>query len=139
MSVEIKKEVQLEIAHVLFMDIVGYSKLLINEQRTLLSTLNQIVRGTDEFRSAEAAQAGRARYGEQFSRGGEHECVSRGLRWHEEISLVGSAHKEAKIPKQSARRAGGNLESAEVYPGAFGRRAWPNESREVREHQHQSL
>jgi TolB-like protein/class 3 adenylate cyclase len=55
MSVEIKKEIQLEIAHVLFMDIVGYSKLLINEQRALLDALNQIVRSTDEFRSAEAA------------------------------------------------------------------------------------
>jgi TolB-like protein/class 3 adenylate cyclase len=55
MSVEIKKGIQLEIAHVLFMDIVGYSTLLINEQRALLDTLNQIVRGTDEFRTAEAA------------------------------------------------------------------------------------
>jgi hypothetical protein len=33
MSAEIKKEIQLEIAHVLFIDIVGYSKLSINEQR----------------------------------------------------------------------------------------------------------
>ncbi len=57
MSTEIKKEIQLEIAHVLFIDIVGYSKLLINEQRALLDTLNRIVRGTQEFRSAE--QAGR--------------------------------------------------------------------------------
>src|SRR5258707_10968817 len=55
MSTEIKKEIQLEIAHVLFIDIVGYSKLLINEQRALLNILNQIVRGTDQFRSAEAA------------------------------------------------------------------------------------
>src|SRR5437867_2982677 len=55
MSAEIKKEIQLEIAHVLFIDIVGYSKLLINEQRALLNILNQIVRGTDQFRSAEAA------------------------------------------------------------------------------------
>ena len=55
MSTEIKKEIQLEIAHVLFMDIVGYSKLLINEQRALLDALNQIVRATDEFRTAEAA------------------------------------------------------------------------------------
>src|SRR5437879_425570 len=55
MSIEIKKEIQLEIAHVLFIDIVGYSKLLINEQRSLLDTLNQIVRHTDEFRNAEAA------------------------------------------------------------------------------------
>jgi hypothetical protein len=55
MAAEVKKEIQLEIAHVLFIDIVGYSKLLINEQRALLDTLNQIVRGTEEFRSAEAA------------------------------------------------------------------------------------
>jgi len=55
MSTEIKKEIQLEIAHVLFVDIVGYSKLLINEQRTLLDTLNQIVRSTEEFKTAEAA------------------------------------------------------------------------------------
>ena len=47
MAVEVKKEIQLEIAHVLFIDIVGYSKLLINEQRALLETLNQIVRGTE--------------------------------------------------------------------------------------------
>src|SRR5712692_7710108 len=55
MASEIKKEIQLEIAHVLCIDIVGYSKLVINEQRALLDTLNQIVRGTDQFRSAEAA------------------------------------------------------------------------------------
>ena len=56
MSAEVKKEIQLEIAHVLFTDIVGYSKLLINEQRALLDTLNQVVRGTDQFRGAEAAE-----------------------------------------------------------------------------------
>ncbi len=55
MSTEIKKGIQLEIAHVLFMDIVGYSKLLINEQRASLDALNQIVRGTEEFQKAEAA------------------------------------------------------------------------------------
>ena len=52
---EVKREIQLEIGHVLFVDIVGYSKLLINEQRALLDTLNQIIRNTDEFRSAETA------------------------------------------------------------------------------------
>jgi TolB-like protein/class 3 adenylate cyclase/Tfp pilus assembly protein PilF len=55
MPAEIKKEIQLEVAHVLFIDIVGYSKLSINEQRAVVDTLNQIVRGTEEFRSAEAA------------------------------------------------------------------------------------
>src|SRR6201982_4019191 len=46
---------QLEIAHVLFIDIVGYSKLPINRQSELLQQLNQIVRATDQFRRAEAA------------------------------------------------------------------------------------
>ena len=55
MAAEIKKEIQLEIAHVLFIDIIAYSKLLINEQRALLDTLNQVVRSTDEFRNGEAA------------------------------------------------------------------------------------
>jgi TolB-like protein/class 3 adenylate cyclase/Flp pilus assembly protein TadD len=54
MSTEVKKEIQLEIAHVLFIDIVGYSKLPITEQRALIERLNQIVRGTDEFQAAEA-------------------------------------------------------------------------------------
>jgi TolB-like protein/class 3 adenylate cyclase/Tfp pilus assembly protein PilF len=54
MSAEIKKEIKLEIGHVLFMDIVGYSKLLINEQRTLRETLNEIVRQTETFREADS-------------------------------------------------------------------------------------
>jgi len=56
MAAEVKKEIELELAHVLFIDIVGYSKLLINDQRALLDKLNQIVRGTDQFRKAEAAE-----------------------------------------------------------------------------------
>src|SRR6201982_1046309 len=55
MSVEIKKEIQLEIAHVLFTDIVGYSKLPINQQRALIERLNEIVRATDEYQVAERA------------------------------------------------------------------------------------
>jgi TolB-like protein/class 3 adenylate cyclase/cytochrome c-type biogenesis protein CcmH/NrfG len=55
MSSEIKKEIELEIAHVLFIDIIAYSKLLINEQRALVDKLNQVARSSDEFRSAEAA------------------------------------------------------------------------------------
>src|SRR5262250_2787094 len=55
MAAEIKKEIELEIAHVLFTDIVGYSKLPINEQRALVERLNEIVRSTDEFQAAEAA------------------------------------------------------------------------------------
>jgi TolB-like protein len=55
MPSEIKKEIKLEIGHVLFMDIVGYSKLLINEQRAVRETLNQMVRQTEQFREADAA------------------------------------------------------------------------------------
>jgi len=55
MSSEIKKQIQLEIGHILFMDIVGYSKLLINEQRAVRQTLREIVRQTEQFREADAA------------------------------------------------------------------------------------
>ena len=55
MSTEIKKEIQLEIAHVLFIDIVGYSKLSINEQRAAIAELTQAVRASEQFQNAEAA------------------------------------------------------------------------------------
>ena len=54
MPAEIKKEIELEIAYVLFIDIVGYSKLLVDQQRRLLEILNEIVRGTEQFHKAEA-------------------------------------------------------------------------------------
>src|SRR5437870_2278650 len=41
------------IGHVLFIDVVGYSKLLINEQTRLLGELNELVQGTEQFRAAE--------------------------------------------------------------------------------------
>jgi class 3 adenylate cyclase len=53
-SAEIKPDLQLEIAHVLLIDVVGYSKLLVNEQIELLQELNQIVRSTECFRAAES-------------------------------------------------------------------------------------
>src|SRR2546428_1363623 len=53
MSAEVKKEIELEIAHVLLIDVVGYSRLLVNEQIELLEDLNQIVRNTECFRAAE--------------------------------------------------------------------------------------
>src|ERR1700736_3354766 len=55
MSTEIKKEIQLEIAHVLFIDIVGYSKLSINDQRAAIAELTQAVRASEQFQNAEAA------------------------------------------------------------------------------------
>src|SRR6476620_11379074 len=47
-------DVKLEIGHVLFIDIVGYSKLLINEQSERLQKLKEIVWGTEQFRQAQA-------------------------------------------------------------------------------------
>src|SRR5437870_11196982 len=55
MAAEVKKEVALEIAHILFIDIVGYSKLSSNEQRAAVDELTQIVRATEQFQKAEAA------------------------------------------------------------------------------------
>src|SRR5437868_1874229 len=55
MPAEVKKEIQLEIAHVLFIDIVGYSKLSINDQNAAVEELNQVVRASEQFRRAETA------------------------------------------------------------------------------------
>ena len=55
MSEQDKAKQRLEIAHVLFIDIVGYSKLLTDEQSEALQELNQIVRNTEAARDAEAA------------------------------------------------------------------------------------
>src|ERR1700730_8833175 len=55
MPSDIKKEIELEIAHVLFLDIVGYSKLSVNEQHAGVEELNEIVRRSDQYQKAEAA------------------------------------------------------------------------------------
>ena len=55
MSSESESDLQLEIGHVLFMDSVGYSKLIINEQSELLQKLNDIARNTPQVRAAETA------------------------------------------------------------------------------------
>ena len=52
MAAEGKKEIELEIAHVLFIDIVGYSKLLINQQSEQLRELNEVVSSTHHFAQA---------------------------------------------------------------------------------------
>ncbi len=54
MGEEQKSKLRLEIAHVLFIDIVGYSKLRIHEQSAQIEKLREIVRGTEQFRAAEA-------------------------------------------------------------------------------------
>ena len=55
MPAEPSSDVKFEIGHVLFIDIVGYLKLLITEQSARLQTLKEIVRSTEQFRLAEAA------------------------------------------------------------------------------------
>src|SRR5215470_12783970 len=54
MPADSKSDLQLEIGHVLFIDVVGYSKLLITQQSEQLDTLRKIVRATQQFRAAEA-------------------------------------------------------------------------------------
>src|SRR5437667_7368353 len=54
MTSERSPDAKFEIGHVLFIDIVGYSKLLINEQSEQIRTLKEVVRGTEQFRLAQA-------------------------------------------------------------------------------------
>jgi TolB-like protein/class 3 adenylate cyclase len=56
MTEDQKTKLRLEIAHVLFIDIVGYSKLLLNQQTNLLRELNEVVSGTKQFREAESEE-----------------------------------------------------------------------------------
>ena len=55
MPSEVKQDIELEIAHVLFIDIVGYSKLSVNEQHASIKELNEIVHLSERFQKAEAA------------------------------------------------------------------------------------
>src|SRR6266478_722733 len=55
MAAKFKSDPHLAIAHVLFVDVVGYSKLLVNEQREVVEHLNQVVRKTPQFRKSESA------------------------------------------------------------------------------------
>src|SRR5262245_30018262 len=54
MPTDSESDLQFEIGHVLFIDIVGYSKLLIHEQSEQLQKLKEVVRGTEQFRRGEA-------------------------------------------------------------------------------------
>ena len=54
MSSELKPHLHLEVGHILFLDIVGFSTLLTDEQKELVHELNQIVRATKRFQAAEA-------------------------------------------------------------------------------------
>jgi TolB-like protein/class 3 adenylate cyclase/Tfp pilus assembly protein PilF len=54
MPAEVKREIELKIAHVLFIDIVAYSKMASDDQRAAIEKLNQIVQSTEEFRKSES-------------------------------------------------------------------------------------
>src|SRR5205823_1336109 len=102
MSSERKADLHLEIAHVLFMDVVGFSKLLINDQSEILEQLNRLVRETPHFREAEAAgKLIRLATGDGmalvFSNSAEApvECaleISEGLKTHPQIQLRMGIH-----------------------------------------------
>src|SRR5438309_11946812 len=55
MSAAPESRLHLEIAHVLFLDVVGYSRLFVNEQREIVQQLNDIVRATPQFRQSSAS------------------------------------------------------------------------------------
>src|SRR5438477_2954722 len=55
MSDQVTKQIALEIAHILFIDTVGYSKLSINDQRAVVDELTKVVRSSDQYQKAEAA------------------------------------------------------------------------------------
>jgi hypothetical protein len=55
MPAEMDPSVELQIGHVLFIDIVGYSKLSINEQNAAVEELNEVVRVSEQFQLAEKA------------------------------------------------------------------------------------
>ena len=54
MSVEIRKEIQFDIAHILFIDVVGYSKLSVNDQHAAVEELNRIVRAAEQVQRADS-------------------------------------------------------------------------------------
>ena len=99
---ETKQDLQLEIAHILLIDVVGYSKLLVNEQIEVLQELNRIVRNTKSFRAAEASnKLIRVPAGDGmallFLRSPEEpiECaleISKTLRGHQQIQLRMGVH-----------------------------------------------
>ena len=54
MASALEPHLHLAVGHILFLDIVGYSKLLADEQKELIQELNRIVRETKQFQAAEA-------------------------------------------------------------------------------------
>ena len=126
MSVANKSDLRPEIAHVLFIDTVGYSKLSINEQSELLSKLNEVVRATEQFRAAEAlGQLIRLPTGDGMALVFFHSpeaplrCaleISRGLKNHPAIQLRMGIHSgpinEVLDVNERANVAGAGIDTA---------------------------
>ena len=112
MADEQKANLRLEIAHVLFMDIVGYSKLLTDEQSEALQELNQIVRNTEAAREAEAA--------------GQLTILPTG----DGMALVFTGSVEE--PVECALEISHALRAQPSLPGKDGNPQWPGPSRQGR-------
>src|SRR5213596_4105246 len=101
MPAEIKKEIELEIGHVLFIDIVGYSRLLIEEQKERLGQLTKIVLGTAQVRDSTDEQLVRLPTGDGMALVFRHSAeeparcaleIAEALRKHPEISVRMGIH-----------------------------------------------
>ena len=117
-----KADPHLEIAHVLFIDVVGYSKLLVNEQRELVQQLNQVVRKTPQFRKSETAgkliripippltEERRKEYVRLVRHKAEEARVAiRNVR-RDELHRVDAMQKQGELPEDDAKRAHGRLQ-----------------------------
>ena len=113
MPTEIKKEIELKIAHVLFIDIVAYSKMASDDQHAAIRELNQIVQSTDEFQKAESGnRLLKLATGDGMalifydSPEGPVECaleISRALKEHPKLRLRMGATIERKLPDRHRR------------------------------------
>ena len=119
-------DVKFEIGHVLFIDIVGYSKLLITEQSELLRRLNDVVRETAQFRSAEAeGKLVRLPTGDGMAlvfRGSPEapvECaleLSQRLKAHPELRVRMGIHSGPVKPEPERSRRIGDVQSPLTLP-----------------------
>ncbi|HEX3228405.1 MAG TPA: adenylate/guanylate cyclase domain-containing protein [Pyrinomonadaceae bacterium] len=101
MAADATKEIQFEIGHVLFIDIVGYSKLLIEEQKERLGQLTKIVLGTAQVRDSTDEQLVRLPTGDGMALVFRHSAeeparcaleIAEALRKHPEIPMRMGIH-----------------------------------------------
>ena len=74
MAAESTAHSELNIGHILFIDIVGYSKMLTSEQREQQQELNRTVRETEQFRASRSGRQAGARSAKQEKISGRHTC-----------------------------------------------------------------